>query len=64
MNAHLSRLMRLLNEIEALQMTNSRLEKEVKEISVEIKECEHMMFDKVQMKLEKKIFERMEFVLA
>lgn len=53
-----------LNEIEALQIINGRLEREVKEIVAERKETEQILFDKVQMKVEKEIFERVEVVLA
>lgn len=41
-----------------------RLEKKLKEISTERKEFEHMVFEKVKMKLDKEIFERVGDVLV
>ena len=52
-----------MNEIEDLQRINGRLQKEVKEMLAERNAREDIVFEKVQMRLEKEISERMEVVL-
>ncbi|XP_024005865.1 uncharacterized protein At4g04775-like [Eutrema salsugineum] len=54
----------LLDEIEKLQNKNSSLEQEIKESATDKLGLEKMIYEKVQRKLEKEIFDRVEDVLA
>ncbi|CAA7023908.1 unnamed protein product [Microthlaspi erraticum] len=52
-----------LEEIEALKTKNVRLEEKLEAIAAERTEFERIVFENVQMKLEKEIFERVEETL-
>ncbi|WZZ44072.1 hypothetical protein YC2023_040331 [Brassica napus] len=53
-----------LDEIEALKMKNASLAAKLETVTMERKEFERIVFENVQMKLEKEIFERVEEALV
>ncbi|XP_020879890.1 uncharacterized protein At4g04775-like [Arabidopsis lyrata subsp. lyrata] len=54
----------LLNEIDTLKEKNGELEQELKKVKTESLEIEKIVCEKVQMKIEKEIFEKVEDALS
>ncbi|CAA7021521.1 unnamed protein product [Microthlaspi erraticum] len=53
-----------LDEIEAFKIENARLEEKLEAVTIERMEFERIVFEKVQMKIEKEIFDRVEEALV